>query len=107
MDHRIDIKRQAGMVTVIYQGQVAWSRGREWEGYEESRETQADLPIIAQWLLTRGHAVKSDTMTVYDDEAFYDIWVGVQIKVNVGRVADRERPWSSSYSEDPPDGAPS
>jgi hypothetical protein len=106
MDHRIDIKRHDGKVDVVYQGQIAWSRDREWSGYEESRETQDALPTIAQWLLVRHHAVKTDTMTVYDDEAIYDNRMGVRITVNVGRAADRDHPWSPIYSEDPPDGAP-
>jgi hypothetical protein len=40
MDHRIDIKRQAGL--------VAWSRDRQKNSYDESEETSRDVPIIAR-----------------------------------------------------------
>jgi hypothetical protein len=43
MDHRIDIKRHDGKVDVVYRDKIAWSREREWSGYEESRETEDAL----------------------------------------------------------------
>jgi hypothetical protein len=72
MDHRIDIKRHDGKVDVVYRDSSPGSREREWSGHEESRETEDSLRTIAQWFLVRHHAVKTDTMTVYDDKAIYD-----------------------------------
>jgi hypothetical protein len=105
MDHRIDIKRQAALVTVTHQGQVAWSRDRQKNSYDESEETSRDVPIIARWLLSKGHAVKADTMMIYDPETDTANWLAEPITLNVGRTAELYS-WPPPYSG-PPDGAPS
>jgi hypothetical protein len=100
MDHRVDIKRQGGMVTIIYGATLIYDRDRQKNSYDESEETSRDVPIVARWLLSNGHAVKADTMMIYDPEADTANWLVEPITLNVGRTAELSS-WSPPSQLEP------
>jgi hypothetical protein len=90
MEHIIDVIREKGLkVTVTYRnrGEVAWTRTRPYEGPDEHEETEADLHIIAQWLLNRGYAVEKDLVTIFDEQAVHGNSHGMPFYGVVGTLA--------------------
>jgi hypothetical protein len=91
MEHRIDVQREKGKVTIIYQGKVVYARPRSFDGLDEQRESEADLHVVAQWLLNRGHADKRDLVTFYDEQSLHGVYFGFPYHAVVGRLAASRR----------------